>query len=165
MPSLPGYGFSPLPLLDVAFTPNDLASSLNQLMLGLGFGSGYIVHGSDVGSVVARILGAKFDECKGVYFTISPAPIICFLTLLWFFQLYTPRPFSYHPPRARISPSSVLPSYPILLVPKRSPKLASRMRPFMLQDLPLQDSCLPTTPSGFSLGPYFSLDILTSLGC
>lgn len=38
-------------------------------MLGLGFGSGYIVHGSDVGSVVARILGAKFDECKAVHTT------------------------------------------------------------------------------------------------
>lgn len=34
-------------------------------MLILGYGSGYIVQGGDVGSKVARVMAAKHEECKG----------------------------------------------------------------------------------------------------
>jgi microsomal epoxide hydrolase len=38
---------------------------MNTLMLGLGYSSGYVVQGGDVGSKVARVIAAKHDECKG----------------------------------------------------------------------------------------------------
>ena len=45
----------------------DLAWVMNSLMLGLGFGNGYVAQGGDIGSYVARILGSKFKECKAVH--------------------------------------------------------------------------------------------------
>lgn len=34
-------------------------------MVNLGFESGYVAQGGDVGSKISRILGAKHDSCKG----------------------------------------------------------------------------------------------------
>jgi microsomal epoxide hydrolase len=65
VPSLPGYAFSSRPPLDKDLGIEDVARLMNQLMLGLGFRSGYIVQGGDVGSKVARVVAAKHDECRG----------------------------------------------------------------------------------------------------
>ena len=43
----------------------DIAAIMNQLMVDLGFGSGYIVQGGDIGSRVAKILGSEYEACKG----------------------------------------------------------------------------------------------------
>jgi len=42
-------------------------------MRGLGFGSGYIAQGGDVGSIVSRLLGERFEACKvGSLHSLSP---------------------------------------------------------------------------------------------
>lgn len=46
---------------------------MNELMVGLGFGAsngGYVAQGGDIGSMLARILQARYPDCKGE----SPAP-------------------------------------------------------------------------------------------
>lgn len=65
IPSLPGYAFSSRPPLDKDFGIEDVARLMNKLMLGLGYGSGYVVQGGDVASKVARVIAAKHDECRG----------------------------------------------------------------------------------------------------
>lgn len=66
-PSLPGYGYSSGPPLDKNFTTEDLAMVMDALMRGLGFSSGYISQGGDIGSFVSRILGVRSDACKAVH--------------------------------------------------------------------------------------------------
>jgi microsomal epoxide hydrolase len=66
VPSLPGYAFSSKPPLDKDFGVQDVARIVNSLMVQLGFGSGYIAQGGDIGSRVSRVLAATYDECKGV---------------------------------------------------------------------------------------------------
>lgn len=41
-------------------------------MGNLGFGDGYVAQGGDIGSKVARILGAKYSSCKGTTSLSSP---------------------------------------------------------------------------------------------
>lgn len=65
VPSLPGYAFSSPPAFDKDTEIEDVARLMNQLMLNLGYGAGYMVQGGDVGSKVARVMAAKHDECKG----------------------------------------------------------------------------------------------------
>lgn len=67
MPSLPGYTLSSGPPLDRNFGYNDAARVLDRLMVGpLGFESGYVVQGGDVGSAIARCLGSgSYESCKG----------------------------------------------------------------------------------------------------
>jgi microsomal epoxide hydrolase len=67
VPSLVGYGFSSGPSTTSNTKTPDVAWIINSLMVGLGFGNGYIAQGGDIGSYVARILGSKFDECKAVH--------------------------------------------------------------------------------------------------
>lgn len=67
VPSLPGYGYSSGPSLEKDFNTEGIAQVVDKLMIGLGFGGGYIAQGGDVGSFVARVLGAKFDACKAVH--------------------------------------------------------------------------------------------------
>jgi microsomal epoxide hydrolase len=67
VPSLVGYGFSSGPSTTSNTRTPDVAWIINSLMVGLGFGNGYIAQGGDIGSYVARILGSKFDECKAVH--------------------------------------------------------------------------------------------------
>jgi|SRR4051794_38891719 microsomal epoxide hydrolase len=65
VPSLPGYTLSSGPPLTKDFNLEDVARIMNKLMVGLGFGTGYIAQGGDVGSFLCRILNAYYDECKG----------------------------------------------------------------------------------------------------
>ena len=67
VPSLPGYAFSSHPPLNKDFRIEDIARFVNQLMLDLGFGSGYVVQGGDIGSKVSRVLAAEYDACKAVH--------------------------------------------------------------------------------------------------
>jgi microsomal epoxide hydrolase len=78
VPSLPGYAFSDPPPLDHDFATKDISALMNQLMLDLGFESGYIAQGGDIGSRVAKILGASSDACKGTHSISFLPPIVCF---------------------------------------------------------------------------------------
>ncbi|KAJ5124278.1 uncharacterized protein N7515_008103 [Penicillium bovifimosum] len=70
VPSLPGYAFSSGPPLDRDFGTGDIARVVDQLMKGLGFGSGYIAQGGDIGSRIARHLGADHESCKAVHVNV-----------------------------------------------------------------------------------------------
>lgn len=65
VPSLPGYAFSSAPPIDRDFGLEDIGRILNRLALNLGFGSGYIIQGGDIGSKVGRVMAATYDEVKG----------------------------------------------------------------------------------------------------
>ncbi|KAF2758374.1 alpha/beta-hydrolase [Pseudovirgaria hyperparasitica] len=67
VPSMTGYAYSSGPSITTEWTTNDIAYVINELMTGLGFGSGYISHGGDIGSFVSRILAAKYDNCKAIH--------------------------------------------------------------------------------------------------
>lgn len=45
-----------------------MARVVNQLMINLGFGTGYVVQGGDVGSRVSRYIALQYDACKGNVF-------------------------------------------------------------------------------------------------
>ncbi|KAJ5816468.1 Isopenicillin N synthase [Penicillium robsamsonii] len=64
VPSLPGFTFSSGPPLDRDFEIGDVARVMDQLMKGLGFGSGYVAQGGDIGSRMARHLGVEYESCK-----------------------------------------------------------------------------------------------------
>ncbi|PMD42060.1 alpha/beta-hydrolase [Hyaloscypha variabilis F] len=77
VPSLPGYGFSSSPPLDRDFSMNDIGALMNQLMIDLGFGEGYIAQGGDIGSRVAKILAWDYEACKAIhvnYFSVLSPP-------------------------------------------------------------------------------------------
>ncbi|USW53907.1 Putative epoxide hydrolase, alpha/Beta hydrolase [Septoria linicola] len=67
VPSLPGYGYSSGPPLDKDWTTEKMAAVLDKLMVGLGFGNGYIAQGGDIGSFISRVLGVTSDACKAVH--------------------------------------------------------------------------------------------------
>lgn len=67
VPSLPGYAYSAGPPLDTDYGIDLAAGALNNLMLGLGFGSGYLAQGGDLGSFVSRFLAMTSDACKGMH--------------------------------------------------------------------------------------------------
>ena len=69
VPSLPGYACSSGPPLGKDFFVEDAAGIINKLMIGLGFGHGYVAQGGDIGSFVACILGTTADACKPVHCT------------------------------------------------------------------------------------------------
>ncbi|TIA61200.1 alpha/beta-hydrolase [Aureobasidium pullulans] len=73
VPSLPGYAFSSSPPIDRDFKADDMAPVMNALMVALGFGSGYIAQGGDLGSFIARQLGVENEECKVNLYQL-PAP-------------------------------------------------------------------------------------------
>ena len=66
--SMPGYGFSTPPPTHRELDMLEVPMMLNQVMLNLGFGGGYIAHGGDIGSRIARILAVKHEACKGIHF-------------------------------------------------------------------------------------------------
>ena len=66
VPSLPGYAFSSGPPVDKDFDAKSSANILNQLMINLGFSSGYVATGGDIGSGISRILAVTYDECKAM---------------------------------------------------------------------------------------------------
>ncbi|GFG15833.1 putative epoxide hydrolase [Aspergillus lentulus] len=78
VPSLVGYAFSSKPPLDKNFRIEDGARILDRFMDNLGFGSGYVVHGGDLGSDTARVMGAKHAGCKAVHinFCYMPEPSV-----------------------------------------------------------------------------------------
>ncbi|KAF7585286.1 hypothetical protein BBP40_011436 [Aspergillus hancockii] len=69
VPSLPGYGFSSGPPVDRDYTTFDAARTIDTLMKNLGFESGYIAQGGDIGSRVARHLAVGYESCKAVHLT------------------------------------------------------------------------------------------------
>lgn len=75
VPSLPGYAFSSPPPLTQDFQLQDIARIMNLLMIELGLGGGYVVQGGDIGSKVARIMAATYDEVKAIH--SKPRPYLC----------------------------------------------------------------------------------------
>lgn len=67
VPSLPGFAFSSPPPLDRDFGLREAADLLDKLMVGLGFGSGYVAQGGDIGSGIARTLSVTSESCKAVH--------------------------------------------------------------------------------------------------
>ncbi|CDM31988.1 hypothetical protein DTO013E5_9654 [Penicillium roqueforti] len=67
VPSLPGYAFSSGPPLDRDFGTGDIARVFDRLMKNLGFESGYVAQGGDIGSQIARRLGTEHESCKAVH--------------------------------------------------------------------------------------------------
>lgn len=67
VPSLPGYAFSSGPPPDRNFSTDDISRILDKLMKDLGFESGYVAQGGDIGSRVARGLGVDYESCKGMH--------------------------------------------------------------------------------------------------
>ncbi|SPO06244.1 related to epoxide hydrolase [Cephalotrichum gorgonifer] len=67
VPSWPGYAFSSAPPTDENFQCEDVARIFNELMIQLGFSSGYVAQGGDLGSRVARILAVKYPEAKAAH--------------------------------------------------------------------------------------------------
>ena len=85
VPSLPGYAFSSGPPLDRDFGTGDVAFLLDQLMKDLGFESGYVAQGGDIGSRIARHLGADHESCKGMksYISIRETDLV-WSNILWY---------------------------------------------------------------------------------
>lgn len=67
VPSLPGYSLSSGPPTGQDFTAVDAGRVLNQLMIDLGFGDGYVAQGGDVGYYLARQMSGVHDECKALH--------------------------------------------------------------------------------------------------
>ncbi|KAH8668695.1 Alpha/Beta hydrolase protein [Xylariales sp. PMI_506] len=67
VPSLPDYGLSGGPTENVKMTLKQGARIMNQLMLDLGFGEGYVAQGGDLGSMLARIMSVEYKECKALH--------------------------------------------------------------------------------------------------
>jgi pimeloyl-ACP methyl ester carboxylesterase len=67
VPSLPGYAYSSGPPLDKDYGIDVASTALHSLMMGLGFGSGYLAQGGDIGSFVSQFLSARYEECKGMH--------------------------------------------------------------------------------------------------
>ena len=67
VPSLPGYAYSSGPPVETDYGIDMAAEALNNLLVGLGFGSGYLAHGGDLGSFVSRVLAMSYDACKGMH--------------------------------------------------------------------------------------------------
>ncbi|KAE8154004.1 Alpha/Beta hydrolase protein [Aspergillus avenaceus] len=71
VPSLPGYGFSSGPPVDMDFSTEDVARVIDRLMQDLGFASGYVAQGGDIGSRVSRNLAVDFECCKAVHLNFT----------------------------------------------------------------------------------------------
>lgn len=74
VPSIPGYAYSSDPPKDFDFGLNNAAEALNNLMVGLGFGSGYIAQGGDLGSMISKYQAANCEPCKGMHLNFNPVP-------------------------------------------------------------------------------------------
>ncbi|KAJ5673560.1 hypothetical protein N7507_002687 [Penicillium longicatenatum] len=75
VPSLPDFGLSSRSSQDTEMTLDRAAFAMNQLMLDLGFGRGYIAQGGDLGSMLARIMSVQYNECKAFHvnlLTLNP---------------------------------------------------------------------------------------------
>lgn len=67
IPSMPGYAWSTVPTdgLDRDMNLVEVAELFDALMCGLGFGTGYVAQGGDIGARVSRLLAVKYEACKG----------------------------------------------------------------------------------------------------
>jgi microsomal epoxide hydrolase len=76
VPSLPGYAYSSPPPLDADFRLEDVSQILDELMVQLGFSSGFAVQGGDIGSKLARVMGGVHPHAKAIHlnFGIMPDP-------------------------------------------------------------------------------------------
>ncbi|ETI25700.1 hypothetical protein G647_02474 [Cladophialophora carrionii CBS 160.54] len=72
--SLPGWTLSSGPPLDRDFDTEDIARIMNKLMIGLGFGSGYICQGGDIGSFTSKVIAGTYDECKDNFAVAGEPP-------------------------------------------------------------------------------------------
>ena len=82
VPSLPGTAYSNGPPIDQNFNVEGIAVVMDKLMLGLGYESGYIAQGGDIGSFVARVLYTTSSSCKAVHCKISsPTDELVFLNI------------------------------------------------------------------------------------
>ncbi|KAM5521537.1 epoxide hydrolase [Fusarium oxysporum f. sp. phaseoli] len=72
VPSLPDFGLSGGPSKDLELTVESAARVMDQLMLDLGFGEGYVAQGGDVGSFVTRIMSATSAACKAFHLNFLP---------------------------------------------------------------------------------------------
>ena len=70
VPSLPGYGYTNGPPLDKNFDTEGMSRVLDKLMIGLGFGDGYVAQGGDIGSFISRILAVTSDSCKAAHLNL-----------------------------------------------------------------------------------------------
>ena len=66
IPSLPGYTLSSGPPVDKNFTVQDISRIIDTLMKNLGFESGYVAQGGDIGSRIGRVLAVDHESCKGL---------------------------------------------------------------------------------------------------
>ena len=73
VPSLPGYGYSSGPPLTKDWKTEDIARMMNKLMVGLGFGSGYVVQGGDIGSMTSRVMAVQYPAVKAMHRTLDPS--------------------------------------------------------------------------------------------
>lgn len=69
VPSLPDYGLSRSASQQAEMTLDQAARIMNQLMLDLGFGQGYVVQGGDLGSMLSRIMSVEYESCKAFHGT------------------------------------------------------------------------------------------------
>lgn len=67
VPSAPGYAFSSPPPADLDFTVTDVARLMDKLMVGLGFGGGYVAQGGDIGAIIARVMAVASPSVKGTH--------------------------------------------------------------------------------------------------
>ncbi len=74
VPSLPGYCYTSGPPLDQDYAVDIASSAMHNLMIGLGFGSGYLAQGGDLGSFVSRYLALTYEECKGMHVNLMMVP-------------------------------------------------------------------------------------------
>jgi pimeloyl-ACP methyl ester carboxylesterase len=65
VPSLPGFTLSSAPSPESSWGTANTSALMDDLLLGLGFKSGYIAQGGDIGSFVARTLAMTSESCKG----------------------------------------------------------------------------------------------------
>lgn len=72
VPSLPDYGLSGGSSQNIEMTLDRAARIMNQLMLDLGFGEGYVAQGGDLGSMLARIMSVQYKECKAFHRMYKP---------------------------------------------------------------------------------------------
>jgi microsomal epoxide hydrolase len=73
-PSLPNYAFSSGPPVEIEWDVPEASAVLHKLMLGLGFGSGYVAQGGDIGSGICQAQGSRYDECKSIHLNMCPVP-------------------------------------------------------------------------------------------
>lgn len=67
LPSLPGWMFSSALPLDRDWTIADSARIMHKLLVMLGFESGYVVQGGDIGASVARTMAVEYEACRAVH--------------------------------------------------------------------------------------------------